>query len=282
MPNNQTKPINTSQRPTEEDRIELADLGAHLQASAPVGLIDPAFRAALRAELVGENSQYHYGALASPLGVIWVAYAGTTLYLLSASDEAAFLAEARRDLGETPQREQAVPERIAHQVQAAFEGRKRATDLRALDRLTPFQRAVLAQTRRIPRGEVRSYAWIAREIGHPNAVRAVGTALARNPLPFVIPCHRVIRTCGELGRYSGGGTETKAQVLALEGVNLPRLRELAQEGLRFQGSDTTKIFCLPTCYSGKHMMERHRVFFHSEDEARAAGYRPCKLCRPAV
>lgn len=282
MPYNQAKTSSASKHAREEDRIELADLGAHLQASAPVGLIDPAFRAALRAELVGTSSQYRYGTLDSPLGAIWVAYAGTTLYLLSAAQEAAFLAEAQRDLGETPQRELVVPERIAQQVQAAFTGRKRATDLRALERLTPFQRAVLAQTRRIPRGEVRSYAWIAREIGHPKAVRAVGTALARNPLPFVVPCHRVIQTCGDLGRYSGGGPETKARVLALEGVDLPHLQELAEAGLRFQGSRTTKIFCLPTCYSGKHMMERNRVFFHSEDEARTAGFRPCKLCRPAV
>jgi O-6-methylguanine DNA methyltransferase len=129
---------------------------------------------------------------------------------------------------------------------------------------------------------VRSYAWIAREVGAPGAVRAVGTALAHNPLPLLIPCHRVIKSDGALGRYSGGGSLSKDRILHYEGVDVEGLQSLASEGIRLQGCRSTKIYCLPTCYSGKHMQDRNRVYFHSPDEAVAQGYRPCKLCRPAV
>ncbi|MER3421295.1 MAG: cysteine methyltransferase, partial [Chloroflexota bacterium] len=85
------------------------------------------------------------------------------------------------------------------------------------------QRRVLEKTAEIPRGEVRPYAWVAREIGAPGAVRAVGTALGHNPIPFIIPCHRVVRADGSLGEYSGGGPAVKARVLAYEGVPLAEL-----------------------------------------------------------
>ncbi|MFC7744118.1 methylated-DNA--[protein]-cysteine S-methyltransferase [Nocardiopsis composta] len=80
---------------------------------------------------------------------------------------------------------------------------------------TGFQADVLQAARTIPRGEVRPYAWIAELIGRPRAVRAVGTALATNPVPLVVPCHRVTRSDGTLGRYIFGD-RTKADLLALE------------------------------------------------------------------
>lgn len=80
---------------------------------------------------------------------------------------------------------------------------------------TAFQREVWEVTRLIPYGETRSYAWVAGQIKRPTAVRAVGQALARNPLPVVIPCHRVITTNGKLGGYSGG-LEWQSYLLNLE------------------------------------------------------------------
>ena len=80
---------------------------------------------------------------------------------------------------------------------------------------TAFQCEVGGVTRLIPYGETRSYAWVAGQIKRPEAVRAVGQALARNPLPIVIPCHRVITTKGKLGGYSGG-LEWKSYLLNLE------------------------------------------------------------------
>jgi O-6-methylguanine DNA methyltransferase len=147
--------------------------------------------------------------------------------------------------------------------------------------LTPFQRQVLEKVRQIPRGEVRPYTWVAREIGFPRAVRAVGTALGKNPIPLLIPCHRVIRSGGALGAYAAGGTVVKERILRFEGVDLPELLKLTRLGKRFRGSRNTRIFCLPTCYSRKWAKERHTVYFASAAEARRTGYRPCKLCRPA-
>jgi O-6-methylguanine DNA methyltransferase len=152
-------------------------------------------------------------------------------------------------------------------------------DLRGL---SPFEQAVLQKAREIPRGEVRPYAWIAREIGHPGAVRAVGTALGHNPIPLLIPCHRVVRSDGRLGQYSMGGPEAKRTVLAAEGLDPEGLEQLASRGVRYFGSDTTHIFCFPTCRHARRLMEKHKVTFRSEHEARAAGYRPCKVCRPAA
>ncbi|MBE3576570.1 MAG: MGMT family protein [Limnochordales bacterium] len=98
---------------------------------------------------------------------------------------------------------------------------KEFTGVLDLTGLTAFSRSVLLKVREIPRGEVRSYAWVAREIGRPGAARAVGNVLARNPVPLLIPCHRVIPQSGILGEYSGGGPTMKARLLALEGVVLP-------------------------------------------------------------
>jgi methylated-DNA-[protein]-cysteine S-methyltransferase len=80
---------------------------------------------------------------------------------------------------------------------------------------TPFQREVWQATRKIPFGQTRSYGWLAGQIGKPGAARAVGQALSRNPLPIVVPCHRVLAGDGGLGGFSGG-LETKKYLLTLE------------------------------------------------------------------
>jgi methylated-DNA-[protein]-cysteine S-methyltransferase len=80
---------------------------------------------------------------------------------------------------------------------------------------TGFQQRVWATTRLIPYGTTQSYRWVARQTGQPNAVRAVGQALAKNPLPVIIPCHRVVTSDGQLGGYSSGVT-MKQRLLSLE------------------------------------------------------------------
>jgi len=77
-------------------------------------------------------------------------------------------------------------------------------DVCNLSEATPFQRRVWEITRRIPYGETRSYRWVAAQMGKENAARAVGQALAKNPIPIIIPCHRVLTSTGSLGGYSGG------------------------------------------------------------------------------
>ncbi len=84
---------------------------------------------------------------------------------------------------------------------------------------TQFHQEVLRATMRIPRGEVRTYAELAATVGRPRAARAVGTAMARNPIPLLVPCHRVVPSSGGVGRY-GYGSELKAKLLAGEGVVL--------------------------------------------------------------
>ncbi|MQA17642.1 MAG: methylated-DNA--[protein]-cysteine S-methyltransferase, partial [Pseudonocardiaceae bacterium] len=93
-------------------------------------------------------------------------------------------------------------------------------DLRGL---TEFERDVLAATRQIPAGQTRPYSWVAGEIGRPRAVRAVGSALGRNPVPLLIPCHRVVRSDGGLGGYVFG-TSTKERILRHELVDVDALR----------------------------------------------------------
>ncbi len=83
--------------------------------------------------------------------------------------------------------------------------------------ISGFRRAVMVATMRIPAGETRSYGWLARKVGRPRAARAVGRVMATNPLPIVVPCHRVVASDGSLHGY-GGGLDVKAALLRLEGA----------------------------------------------------------------
>ncbi len=155
-----------------------------------------------------------------------------------------------------------------------------------LSRLTAFQRAVLAKTAQIPPGEVRPYEWVAREIGHPQAARAVGNALAANPIPLLIPCHRVVAKNGHIGRYTGGGPAAKARLLELEGVDVRWLAQLAAQRIRLVARPALGTFCYPTCRLGGRgpvaaPPGEPPVGFLTPEAALAAGYRPCPCCRPA-
>ncbi|RZD35079.1 MAG: 6-O-methylguanine DNA methyltransferase [Methanobacteriota archaeon] len=86
---------------------------------------------------------------------------------------------------------------------------------------TPFQVKVWNELKKIPRGEVRTYKEIAIKIGKPKAARAVANACALNPNPIIVPCHRVIKSNGELGGYSGpGGIKQKKELLENEGLSI--------------------------------------------------------------
>jgi methylated-DNA-[protein]-cysteine S-methyltransferase len=84
--------------------------------------------------------------------------------------------------------------------------------------LTPFEQATLRATAKIPAGEVRSYSWVAAEMGQPKAARAVGGVMARNPVPLLYPCHRVVDCEGRLHNYEYG-IDVKARILELEGCH---------------------------------------------------------------
>lgn len=105
-----------------------------------------------------------------------------------------------------------------------FAGRRTRFELPVdLSPVSEFDRRVLTVVREIPAGGVLTYADVARRIGSPSAARAVGNAVGRNPVPIVVPCHRVIRSDGTLGGYSGGGGAYKRRLLALEGRDDPEL-----------------------------------------------------------
>lgn len=221
-----------------------------------------------------------YWRLETVIGPVFIAYNGQGISALMRADDAAEFEHAFRQRFNRPVAPASQPPadlvRAVRQYLSGERARLRF-DLRGL---SEFERAVLLKALEIPRGQVRPYAWIAREIGHPKAVRAVGTALADNPIPLLIPCHRVIRSDGHIGNYSLGGSPAKQALLRAEGVDPEALEALARSGIRYYGSDTTHTFCFPTCTHARRISDRHRVLFRSSEEAIQAGYRPCKACRP--
>ncbi|MFE2119181.1 methylated-DNA--[protein]-cysteine S-methyltransferase [Rhodococcus aetherivorans] len=145
---------------------------------------------------------------ATPAGLVRVAYA--------AEDHEAVLARLAADISP---RILAAPARLddaARQLDEYFRGARTAFDLPLDLRLARgFRREVITHLPRIGYGRTASYAEVAAVAGSPRAVRAVGTACARNPLPVVLPCHRVVRSDGDLGRYVGG-VDAKRMLLRLE------------------------------------------------------------------
>lgn len=159
-----------------------------------------------------------YTLIKTPVAKVFVAYRDDTLCLLSAHKKDAFVTAVEYRFQTTPKRDTNPPKLLLRQIAAAIVGAAPYPGEVDLAGLTPFQRKVLRVTARIPRGEVRTYAWVARKTGHLGAHRATGTALAVNPVPFVIPCHRVIRSDGGIGAYSGGAPGIKETLLRYEGV----------------------------------------------------------------
>jgi methylated-DNA-[protein]-cysteine S-methyltransferase len=163
----------------------------------------------------------YYSALATPIGKIFVAATDTGLVCVSfAHNEADFAEEMRGQLRARFVKSAEKVAGVAAQLRDYFAGKRRVFDLPLDLRLTtPFQRQVLLAALQIPCGQTLTYAGLAQRIGKPKAARAVGQALGRNPIPIVIPCHRVLASDGSLRGYSGGrGIETKAQLLQLEGA----------------------------------------------------------------
>jgi O-6-methylguanine DNA methyltransferase len=149
-----------------------------------------------------------YSSFATPLGPVWVAWNAPfgVSAVMKTSSASEFEEQFSARFGRTPRHVAELPSDLGTRF-----------DLRSV---TEFERAVLLKAREIPRGEVRTYGWIAAQIGHPRAVRAVGSALRKNPVPVLIPCHRVVRGDGYIGNYALGGAANKRAILAAEGVQL--------------------------------------------------------------
>ena len=224
-----------------------------------------------------------YVLVDGPIGPLFVAFGRSGISLVErATDAGDFEAAFTSTFGRPVRRIDRAPELIEHVIDVRVWGRSARARKVPLDlaQLPDFERSVLLKTLEIPRGEVRPYAWVAAEIGRPLAVRAVGNALARNPVPFVVPCHRVVRSDGRIGNYGAGGPTAKRALLESEGMDTSELERLPGAGIRFTGSDTTGIYCYPSCRNARRITPRHAVQLRSVEQARRAGYRACKVCRP--
>ncbi|MDQ7819682.1 MAG: MGMT family protein [Armatimonadota bacterium] len=155
-------------------------------------------------------------------GTVYVAYTERGVCAVDlAPDEAAFVRHLRRRFGLPAARDPRPPRDLVRRLRAFFRSLGRYDGPVDLGLVGPFERRVLELLRAIPRGEVRTYRDIARALGYPGAARAVGQACARNPVPLIIPCHRVIRSDGRPGGYSlRGGVALKRRLLLREGVDL--------------------------------------------------------------
>ena len=244
-------------------------------------LARPAPNALLGAVLIGTDLADEYTLIEGPTGSAYVAWnaRGITAFVpteaVGSRDD--FEARHPRDASFVASPPDRFVMHLARTIETGRLGRL-PVDLSSIG---DFQRKVLEKCAEIPPGEIRPYGWIAREIGNPGAVRAVGTALGRNPVPVLIPCHRVVRTDGRIGNYAYG-SPMKRSLLEHEGLNPDAIETQARHGIRLVGSDTTHIYCYPTCRHAKRISDTHRVEFRSEVDAVEGGYRACKICRPAA
>lgn len=161
-----------------------------------------------------------YARLESQIGTVWVASTQVGLCKISLGGEksGAFLSWLTKNVAPAEPREE--PETMAFavsQLREYFSGSRRVFDLPLDVRGTAFQRAVWSQVVRIPYGATATYGDIAQLVGKPRASQAVGGAVGANPLPIVIPCHRVIGAGGALTGF-GGGLQAKETLLRLEGA----------------------------------------------------------------
>jgi O-6-methylguanine DNA methyltransferase len=236
-----------------------------------------------RSALVAVGLADAYAPIDTPLGQVFVAWNGRGVsWVAAGDDETVFEQTFRAKVGRQIERAATLPAKLRGAIERRVAGDRPVRIELDLRGHSPFEVAVWTKALEIPRGEVRPYGWIAAEIGRPRAVRAVGTALAHNPVPLVVPCHRVVRSDGFIGQYSMGGPEAKRRILGAEGVDTLALEADAAAGRRYTGSDTTHIVCHPTCRDARRVTERHKVSFPNLAAASAAGYRPCKHCRPAA
>ncbi len=159
-----------------------------------------------------------YTELDSPVGRLAVATTPRGLVRISYDPTEAVAEELAARISPRLLRAPARLDEVRRELDEYFEGRRREFELPIDWSLTRgFFRRVLEQTARIRYGNVGTYAEVAERAGSPRAVRAAGNALGSNPIPIVVPCHRVLRTGGALGGY-GGGIERKEFLLRHEGV----------------------------------------------------------------
>jgi methylated-DNA-[protein]-cysteine S-methyltransferase len=211
---------------------------------------------------------------------VWVAFSDRSIRMISGHSLDDFQGKYVKRYGRALERAP-IPEPLRKQVVDALHGAGVDKPLVDFSAASELERSVAKALLSIPRGEVRSYSWLAQQVGKPKAVRAVAHYVSRNTLPFVVPCHRVVPAGGGVGKY-GYGPKMKRDLLKREGVDVDQLDRLASQHVRFIGSRMTKIFCCPTCRDARRIREENRVPFHGVEEATEKGFRPCRRCQPVA
>jgi methylated-DNA-[protein]-cysteine S-methyltransferase len=165
---------------------------------------------------------HQYAEVETAMGKLWVGYSPKGITMISlAKGSAAFEKKYLELFGIQPQKGK-LAGRYKKAVVNAASGRSFDPTPVDLSGLTEFQQKVLKELLKVRRGEVRTYSWLARKAGRPLAARAVGNTMARNPVPFLVPCHRVVPSSGGIGNY-GLGKARKHELLEREGVKVESL-----------------------------------------------------------
>ncbi len=163
------------------------------------------------------SKEIQYGKYLSPLGLLWIGLYQNELCLIS--KDISNIKKLNRFFSEFEEIEK-LPLKLKKELDQYFSGKSKEFNYPLhFFSGTEFEQKVWKALQTIPYGETRSYAWLAKKIGNPQAVRAVGGANGKNQIPIVIPCHRVINSNGKLGGYSGG-LSFKKKLLELEGITL--------------------------------------------------------------
>jgi O-6-methylguanine DNA methyltransferase len=229
---------------------------------------------------------FTFGVFPSPLGNILIARSERGVSLIDYLGRAKGLGQSR--LAQIPGLEAAEDgpelEALYHELLEYLEGKRThlewPLDLRLAR--SDFHRHVLETTAAIPYGAVMSYSGVASELGQPAATRAVAQALRRNPLPIVIPCHRVVGNSGALTGYAGHKIDLKERLLTVEGIPTVRAHRDFQVArpIMYARDRQDPEYCLPTCGSLPTRSLSDLVLFASRERAEAVGLRPCTSCRP--
>ncbi len=225
-----------------------------------------------------------YGVFASPLGHILLARTEDGVSLVQYLGDSRDPRDCRlgREMAPDAVEDSAALETFYRELLDYLEGRRThlewPLDLRLAR--SEFHRAVLRATAGIPYGAVCSYAGIASEVGKPTAARAVAQALRWNPVPIVVPCHRVVGSSGALVGYAGNKIALKERLLAVEGVLTAHGARIPRDTM-YVTLPGERSYCLPTCGwipTADH--PQRFLFFGSRGRAEAAGLTPCTDCRP--
>jgi len=258
-----------------------------LRHDAPPPADVAASRSALQARLADLKSRVlTYGIVPSPLGNILVARSEHGVSLVEYLGEATTLAGSRlRELVDVETVESSTEiARLRDELLDFLAGRRRELGWRLDLRLagSDFRRAVLEAAGDVPYGAVTSYASIARRVGKPGAERAVAQALRWNPLPIVVPCHRIVGSSGKLTGYAGDKLGLKRRLLDVEGVRTaPAANDfrVAREAMYVRAGDD-RAYCLPTCGDLPSHSLANLTLIASRASVEALGLEPCSDCRP--